>query len=96
MERNLTPVPSKVVENVKEYLSKNLPAYTLENVLRKSDHPDDDYLYMVIAKHVDGSYAVWTSWNETSQCLNFGHYALIDVMAAYEVCVEYYFRTKTI
>ena len=44
---NLAPVPTEVVEHVKEYLIKRLPQYELIKVVRKSDHIDDDYLYMV-------------------------------------------------
>lgn len=93
MKRNLTPVPQGVKENVISYLAKNLPQYEMVNVLRKSNHPDDDYLYMVIAKHItNDTYATWTSWNQSTKSLNNGHYGLEDIIMAYEVAVENYYR----
>ena len=90
MERNLTPVPESVKENVKRYLEENNLG-ELVDVLRKSDHPDDDYLYMAIAKK-GNTYSCWTSWNEYYKSLNHGHYCLSDVMAAYEICAENFYR----
>lgn len=70
-------VSENVVENVRKYFTKNLPQYFVCTVARASSHPDDHYLYTVIAKHREnGTYTTWTSWNETTQCLNFGHYGL--------------------
>jgi len=86
---NNSPVPEQVKENVKNYLREHNLG-TLVDVLRHSEYPVDDYLYHVIAKKGE-DYSVWTSWNETTQCLNHGHYGL-DI--AQVVCVHYkYFRT---
>lgn len=69
-----------VVKNVNDYLKdkdNSLSNYELIDVCPKSNHPDDSYLYMVTAKNVEtGKYAVWTSWNESMQSLNYGHYGL--------------------
>lgn len=69
-----------VVKNVNDYLKdkdNSLSNYELVDVCPKSNHPADSYLYMVTAKNVvTGEYAVWTSWNETMQSLNYGHYGL--------------------
>lgn len=90
IKRNTTPVPQEVKENVKKYLEKhNLGE--LVDVMRHSDHPEDDYLYHVIAKKGD-NYSCWTSWNETTQSLNFGHYNLVSEKVAREVSDEYFYR----
>lgn len=75
-ERN--KIDQSVVEHVSNYFTdknNSLTAYELVDVVHKSNHPEDDYLYMVVAKKGD-EYAVWTSWNDTMQSLNFGHYGL--------------------
>lgn len=92
IKRNLSPVPQSVVDNVVKYFSENLPAYAVNTVVRASDHPEDHYLYMVISRKTDGTYAVHTSWNESLQSLNNGHYGLPDIVAAMEVIVNNYNR----
>ena len=93
---NLAPVPTEVVEHVKEYLVKRLPQYELIEVVRKSDHIDDDYLYMVSAKHREnGTYAVWTCWNEDWKSLNFGHYCLASEDGCEEVFNEFFHSIST-
>ena len=79
IKRNTTPVPESVIQNVKKYLEEHNLGEFVE-VRRASDHPSDDYIYHVIAKK-GNSYSCWTSWNETTQSMNFGHYGLI-----YEEC----------
>ena len=91
IHRNLTPVPTEVVEHIKEYLNKNLPQYELLKVVRKSDHPADSYLYMVSAKkRNDDEFAVWTCWNETTKSLNFGHYGLISEKVCEDIFKEFF------
>ena len=78
-KRNLAPVPTEVFAHVKKYLLMRLPQYELVKIIRASDHIEDDYLYMVSAKHKEnGTYTVWTCWNESTQSLNFGHYGLSE------------------
>ena len=43
-------VPDNVIENVKKYFAKQLPNYEVSKVVRKSTHPDDWYLFMVIGR----------------------------------------------
>lgn len=50
---------------------------------------EDSYLFMVSAIREDGTYAVWTAWNETTQCLNYGHYALQSVEDCEKVFAEF-------
>ena len=68
--------PSKVYKNVRFYFSDGhgVENYNLVSVRQKLT---ETYLYRVMAQHkITGKYAVWTSWNETTQSLNFGHYNL--------------------
>lgn len=83
---------SVVRENVELYFKKYLPEYTVLEIRRKSYHPADSYLWMVSAKKDDGTYAVWTAWNESSQSLNYGHYNLQSVKDCEKVFEEYYFK----
>lgn len=79
-----------VAEHVKEYLKKSLSEYTVVNIRRKSLHPDDSFLYMVSAQKSDGTFSVWTSWNEDTQCLNHGHYGLPDMETCNRIMDEYF------
>lgn len=93
--------PNSVIENVKKYFEKYLPHYEVVQVMRKSAHPLDDYLYMVIARHTNypelkrqyggGEYACWTCWNESTQSLNYGHYDLESEESALKIALEYYY-----
>jgi hypothetical protein len=102
IKRNLTPVSEKVKENVKKYLEENNLG-ELVDVMRASDHPDDEYLYHVIAKkpnthkyfhNGEWNYSCWTSWNETTQGLNYGHYQLKSEEVAREICAEFFHRIE--
>lgn len=88
MEINL----NKVREHVELYFQKHLPEYTVLEIRRKSCHPADDYLWMVSAKKEDGTYAVWTAWNESTQSLNYGHYCLKSIEDCETVFEEFYFK----
>ena len=67
----------KVRKNINAYFKKMLPNYELISVARQSNLPQDAHLYMISAvQKKTGEYAVWTSWNEKIQNLNFGHYCL--------------------
>ena len=66
----------QVYKNVRSYLSAGhgVGNYNLVSVRQKLT---ETYLYRVMAQNkTTGEYAVWTSWNETTQSLNFGHYNL--------------------
>lgn len=71
---NIDPVPQNVVSSISEWFEEHLPSYTPLEIYRQSNHPDDDYLYMVIAKKDGNEFACWTSWNQITGSLNFGHY----------------------
>lgn len=83
---------SDVRKHVELYFKKYLHEYTVLEIRRKSYHPDDDYLWMVSAEKEDGTFAVWTSWNETSQSLNYGHYNLKSIEDCEKVFEEFYFK----
>ena len=83
---------SKVKGHVELYFKKYLPEYIVLEIRRKSYHPDDDYLWMVSAEKEDGTYAVWTAWNESSHSLNFGHYNLKSIEDCEKVFEEFYFK----
>ena len=102
IKRNLAPVSEEVKENVKKYLEENNLG-ELVDVMRASDHPEDHYLYHVIAKKFnekkyfhngDWNYSIFTSWNETTQCLNFGHYNLESIERALEIHAEFFHRIE--
>lgn len=90
-----TCVTDQVVLNILEYFDNKehgLSNYTPVCVMRASEHPDDAYLYHIIAKRNDGKYACWTSWNESTQSLNFGHYDLESEDEALAILDEHYHR----
>lgn len=69
-------IESAVMEQIKLYFKENLPRYTVLKVKKQSYHPDDSHIYMVSAQKDDGTYAVWTCWNDSTKSLNYGHYGL--------------------
>ncbi len=81
----------EVMEQVKLYFKENLPKYTVLKIRKKSCHPDDSHLYMVSAKKDDGTYTVWTSWNQKLKSLNHGHYDLQSKEDCEKVMDEYYY-----
>lgn len=83
-------IPQNVTESIQRYFQEKLPNYEVVKVRRKSWHKDDSHLFMVAAKKSTGSYAVWTSWNESTQSLNYGHYDLADIETCEWVMDEYY------
>ena len=90
-------IPKEVVAHITAYFSDNLPKYSVMEVLPASAYTEDSRFYMVIAKRKKspmnkffGEYACWTSWNELTKSLNFGHYDLPSIQAAREICQEFF------
>lgn len=82
---------SEVVMNVEDYFKKNLPLYEVIEVRNKSLHPEDYYFFMVSAKKKnDNSFAVWSSWNNSTLCLNYGHYDLPSLEDCEKIFAENY------
>lgn len=88
----------EVRERVEEYFKKELPQYSVQAVIKESQHPVDDYLYMVIAvrknpnqmRHYGfGDWCCWTTWNDSTQVLNGGHYDLDNYSEALNICTKY-------
>ena len=79
----------EVIQHINDYFDEYLPQFTIFEVRMQSYEPADDYLYMVAAKHTNGSYAVWTSWNEQICSLNHGHYDLPDMKSCAEIMSDY-------
>lgn len=89
-EGEMDKIPQNVIENINRYFLEKLPNYEVVKVCPKSCYEEDSYLYMVAAKKNTGSYAVWTSWNEHTQSLNYGHYDLADLESCERVMDEFY------
>lgn len=68
-------IKGAVFYNIEEYFRENNMNYTTFEIFKKSNHPSDDYLFMVIAVNLETlNYAVWTMWNDDRQLLSHGHY----------------------
>ena len=68
----------------------NRIGYDFVFVLRKSLHPDDWYLYVVVAKKKDEEeYAFWSCYNDYFQSLNHGHYGYKDFDKCYNDALEF-------
>lgn len=80
----------KVVSDVKEYFTEHLPQYEVVKIRRKSFHKDDAHLFMVAAKKEDGTFSVFTCWNQLIQSLNHGHYGLADLGVCDKIMDEFY------
>lgn len=90
----ITDVPEDVKERVRSYMAENLPAYDNIGVIRGSEHPDDYNLYMVVAKHENGNFAAWTSWKDSTESLNHGHYDIETAIDAWDLLFEYVHRIR--
>lgn len=92
-----TTVPLKIYDNVSEYFKRNNMNYDVQEIIH---HPGVfcKELYIVIAKHTNypeikksyggGPWVVWSCWNEATQCLNHGHYDILDYDKAYALAME--------
>lgn len=72
MDRKSLEVVGHIVDYFKEYL----PNYTVMGVGRKSFHPDEAHLYVVLSKKDDGSYGFCDCWDERKKTLNRGRYGI--------------------
>ena len=89
-------VPMSVWNNVQKYFKEHLnDKYDLQDVIRYKS-PLDSYLYMVIARYKNyselkasiggGPWVVWTTWNESTQSLDGGHYDIKTYEDALSIC----------
>lgn len=79
---------------VELYFKEHLPKYTVLEIIQKSRHPDDDYLYIVSAKNDDGTFGIWTAWNQLTQSLNHGHYDIESLEECERLVEQYIDHTK--
>ena len=80
----------EVRKDIEIYFKDHLLRYTVLEIRRKSNHPDDYYLWMVSAKKADGTYAIWSSWNQLTKSLNHGHYCLKSAEDCIRIFEEYH------
>ena len=85
---------NKVWTAVKAYLKEHLPSYKVVDIREKSAYPEDSHLFMVSAQKDDGTFAVWTCWNQEMQTLNHGHYNLPHHDDCVEIFEAYYTPQK--
>lgn len=83
---------NEVREHVELYFKENLPKYTVLEIRQKSSHPEDGHLFMVSAQKDDGTYGLWTGWNEFSKSLNHGHYDLKSSEECERIFEEFFYR----
>lgn len=83
---NYTSIGEDVVKAARAELAKL--GYQLVHIAKKSDHPEDNYLYIVVGKQKSGrqAYSVWTL-NTSVFGLGYGHYEL-NYITAMKVYVE--------
>lgn len=73
----LEPIGQDVFETLNSYLKSKMPEYRVLNIYRKSNHPEDNYLYSVVGYNVNNNtFCCWSSWNMSLATLNNGHYML--------------------
>ena len=82
----------EVKKHMELYFKENLPQYTILEIRNKSSHPDDAHLFMVSAEKSNGTYALWTGWNELNQSLNHGHYDLQSAAECEKLFEEFYYK----
>lgn len=86
-------VPENVKYHVREYL--DAIDFALLDVFRKSEHPADNYLYIVVGRNQKtGQYAWWAVWNESTQSLNHGHYGYSDYIRCLDDAQNAIYRMK--
>lgn len=81
-------IPTDVLQRIYEQTKRI--GYEYVYVLRKSLHPDDDYLYVVIAQKKDKKeYAFWSAYNDCFHTLNHGHYGYTDFNKCFNDALEF-------
>ena len=84
------PIPNDVIDTISNYFKVHLSQYVPVEIFRCSNHPEDNNLYMVVAKNQDGSFACWTSWNQLSGCLNHGHFGRTNIKACESILKSHF------
>jgi hypothetical protein len=86
----LEPVANDVIESIKDYMTHGSLSHIKPiRVSRASNSPEDHYLYFVTAYNTTTDmYACWTSWNQLTQTLNYGHYNISSLADVDELFAE--------
>lgn len=66
----------EVVEHISDYFRKYLPNDTVLGVGRKSFHPDEAHLYVVLSKKDNNGYGFCDCWDERKKTLSRGRYGI--------------------
>lgn len=81
-------VPQDVLQRIREEVTRI--GYDYIFVLRKSLHPADKDLYVVIAQKKDKEeYAFWSCYNDSRQVLNHGHYGYTNFDKCFDDSLEF-------
>ena len=87
----VSKVSSDVLYDVYDYFRGDMPDVEVYSVARASNHPDDTNLYSVVGRDKrDGEFMCWTSWNESTKSLNYGHYGYKDYNACHHIIAEHF------
>lgn len=89
---DVSKVPDNVMDDIMACFKNDIPGFTPLKACRHSNHPEDSYLYSVIAKKDnDGSYACWSTFNGSTKSMNCGHYNLSSENDAIDVIKQNFF-----
>lgn len=66
----------EVVEHIVAYFKKYFPDDTVLGVGKKSYHPDEAHLYVVLSKKDNNCYGFCDCWDERNRTLNRGRYGI--------------------
>ena len=66
----------EVVGHIADYFKRYLPDDTVLGVGRKSFHPDEAHLYVVLSKKCNNSYGFCDCWDEKKKILSRGRYGI--------------------
>jgi hypothetical protein len=78
-----------VKERIANTMKTDVPGFTFVNAFKKSEHEDDRFLFVVLALNErTGDYAVWQTYNATTNSLNHGVYGIRGLGDAISVCKE--------
>lgn len=78
-----------VKERITNTMKTDVPGFSFVNAFQKSVHKDDRFLFVVLALNErTGDYAVWQTYNATTNSLNHGVYGIKELGDAISVCKE--------
>lgn len=85
---NFLNIEKDVIEQINDYFDKSpeLSIYTPQLIIRSSNHPEDNYLYKVLAyNNNSGEYALWNTYNASAGSLNHGIYNIQSMKNALDI-----------